>query len=94
MFQHVRARTHHAHLACENIKKLRQLIDIESAQPPADPGDPFIVGFCRPLIGLIVGHHRAKFQAMEEPAMAANSFLTEKNRTFRVEPDQECHQRC
>ena len=38
-----RARTHQAHLAGQHVDQLRQLVQGPLAQPPTDPGHPWIV---------------------------------------------------
>ncbi len=86
------ARPDDAHIAAQNVPKLRQLVQAPIAQEAAQRRDARIVAHAQP--GLLVelfraGGHRAKFQHAERPAIGADPFLLEKDRAARGELDAE-----
>src|SRR5688572_29962746 len=86
--------TNDTHFSCEHVKELGELVNIESAKQPAYTGYAFIIIIRRPLICFTIANHRTELQAHKILAMTSNSFLTEKNGPFRIEPDKQCYQWC
>src|SRR5262249_743111 len=82
------ARADDAHLAAQHIHELRQLIERVAAQEGAQTCDARII-FGRPgaQIGGILAH-AAKLDARKRLTVEADALLHEKDRPWRVEPDQ------
>jgi hypothetical protein len=78
---HVRARPDNAHIARQHIEKLRQLIDIRSAQKISDAGNACVVFSGLPAVGFGVYDHGPEFYARKTFAETAHPSLPEKYRS-------------
>src|SRR3989442_2949482 len=77
----LRARSHEAHLALEDVDDLGQLVEAELPQDAAEPGDPRVVLGPRPhrprgRFG--VDPHRAELVEVEDPPAQADPALAEE----------------
>src|SRR6185436_14975987 len=90
----LRPRAHEAHLAFEDIEKLRQLVEAQRSENPANPGDARVAvpGDRRVLVGIY--DHRAKLVEPEGPPLPTDTDLREEDRPPRIElyRDRDEHQ--
>src|SRR5881396_1508553 len=87
-----RTGAHKAHIAFQNVVKLRDFIESGPPQVLSYSRNPAISGNRRPYrtrIFLGIGEHGAKFENREYFAILANAFLLVENRPARIEFDKE-----
>jgi hypothetical protein len=101
-------RPHQAHLALQDVKQLRELVDVEAAEPMTEPGDSGVVvdlelrpvdlagGRQLPLRLVRVHDHGPELPAAKNPAPAPFPPVAEEQRAVGIELDEqgdECEQR-
>ena len=92
---HCGTRPHDRHLAAQDIPQVRQLIEREASQDPADTGDPSIAALDRKsgTRELRTVHHRAQLVDLEPRAALADARLAVDRATGRLDPDCERDER-
>src|SRR4030095_11257665 len=94
-FVPLRAWADQAHVALEDIPKLRKFIQPQLAQPTSEGSDP-PVAFARVNIFILLRRaqaHCSEFKNNERFLVPANPFLLKKNRTSFSDPDEQGDQR-
>ncbi len=76
----VRTRPHDRHRAFENIEQLRQLVDAQSTNDPADPGHARVVsrGLLRGMGVRLLDIHRAEFAQQEQSPIESGALLIKR----------------
>ena len=87
----LRARTDQTHVPRQDIAELRQLVDTQLADHPADTRHPIIIGTrpARLAVTLGVVAHAAKLDDLEQAAIKTNPLLPVEYREPVFEDDQE-----
>src|SRR4051812_23382818 len=86
----LRPRTDERHVAFEDVPELRQLVEIEASQHPAERRAPWIV-VARPdgaglAFGVVV--HRSKLVDRERLAVEAHALLMKEDGAFRRQSNE------
>jgi len=91
-------RANHAHVAAQNIKELRQLIDARATDKPADTSNPDVT-FRRPdwsTIQFGIKYHATEFLQHKATPVKSHAFLPVEDGTETIRLDRErndCHKR-
>src|SRR4051794_18320781 len=90
-----RTRANKTHFALQNIPELRNLIYPDLSYKPAYSRRPVVVrsGPSGPTL-FRIDAHRAKLCNHEGMAVFSNPLLPVKNRSLRIELDQNCSENC
>src|SRR5215472_14731815 len=100
----VRPRPNQAHVSAENVPELGQLVQTKLAKPPPHAGNPRIILhfekwtdafiFSAELFLLKIGvlDHRAQLITPKGPAFASHAIRDIKQRTRRIDADQDGEQ--
>ena len=91
----LRAWTDQAHVALEDIPKLRKLVEPQFAQPTPEGSDPRIAFARLNIFVLLRGAqaHRSELKNNKRFLVPADPFLLKKNRTSLSDPDEQGDQR-
>src|SRR5208282_3648512 len=101
----MRPRSNQAHFSAQHVPELREFVEAIAADDTADAGDSgVVVNFENRAFSLVavaqlflqvfgVGHHGAKLIAAEAAPFGAGAFRGVDNRTGRVQPDEQGHDR-
>ena len=81
VMQHVRTRTHDAHVALQHVDKLRELIDVRLSHEVAEGKLSWVVLGSLRLVGILVHMHGTELQAVESITVQTRSCLLEEDRT-------------
>ena len=84
VMEHVWTGAHHAHVAFEHIKELRELIDVRAPHEIAKRKLPGIVLCCLNRIGILVDVHGTKLIAHEGVAVISRAGLLKEYRSWRL----------
>ena len=91
---HFGSRADERHVAANNVKQLRQLVEAGSTQNPSDSGDTGVARRSRrALVSVSVRRHRTEFVHSKQAASETDAFLNKDGRTFRVQPDERCNEK-
>jgi hypothetical protein len=85
----MRTRSYDAHLTQKDIDKLRDLVETGISEKPTDTGNAGIVLGSPTGISKVVDVHGPELIAPKGLAKKAHSLLTEEDRSFRIELDQQ-----
>src|SRR5213079_1607287 len=85
------ARADEAHVAHENVEKLRQLVETDATQPFADSGDTGVANDRpdRTRSVFSVSPHRSEFVEDEDAPILTDALLAKEHRAPRVDFDRE-----
>jgi hypothetical protein len=93
--RHLGTRADETHRAAQHVDQLRELVELEVAQPGTDAGDAAVAGHGerRSVAGLERSHHHgAELEDAKDPAVPADAFLAEEHRARRLELDRDREQ--
>ena len=85
-----RTRPHDRHVALEDVPKLGQLVQAGGAQPPAERGEPHLVGKQGPF-GIPFVRHGSELADAKQPPVLARAHLAENDRPAQPGGDQHGH---
>jgi hypothetical protein len=81
MLGHLRARTHHTHITPKHIEKLRQFIELPTAQERPDRSEALVAGRGHLMMSLVGGQeHGPEFEYGKSAAVKPHPLLPKERR--------------